>query len=244
MIMTKPVQTPAPLREAGRRAADLARNPVARSLLAAGLVTAAAALAANKNVRDSAKRGARNAREAAEAAADAAADNANKIGAAMINAATEAVRRMMVETTPDPEGVEDSEGAGLGDLLEDGEGLARLTGYARHRSIESWAGAVAGPGALQKELGIPRSTLNEWRKRGAVIGLLRGERKHVYPLDQFVDARPLKGMRAVSSAAGDTGRAWLWLRQPHGRFDMETPLQALRLGLVEEVIQAAQRDFI
>ena len=64
-------------------------QPVARSLLAAGLFTAAAALAANKNVRDS-QASARNAREAAAAAADAAADSANKIGAAMINAATEA----------------------------------------------------------------------------------------------------------------------------------------------------------
>ncbi|WP_395614626.1 hypothetical protein, partial [Allosphingosinicella sp.] len=53
---------PDALREAGKRAADLARNPVARSLLAAGLVTAAAALAANKNVRDTAKRSAKGAR--------------------------------------------------------------------------------------------------------------------------------------------------------------------------------------
>ena len=39
---------PDALREAGKKAAELAQNPVARSLLAAGLVTAAAALAANK----------------------------------------------------------------------------------------------------------------------------------------------------------------------------------------------------
>ena len=86
---------PDALREAGRRAAELAQNPVARSLLAAGLVTAAAALAANKTVRESAKQSARQAQDAAEAAADAAAESASKIGAAMINAATDAVRRMM-----------------------------------------------------------------------------------------------------------------------------------------------------
>jgi hypothetical protein len=39
---------PEALRDAGKRATDLAQNPYARSLLAAGLVTAAAALAANK----------------------------------------------------------------------------------------------------------------------------------------------------------------------------------------------------
>lgn len=85
------------LREAGRRAAELAQNPVARSLLAAGLVTAAASLAANKSFRHAAKKSARAAQDAAEAAAEAAAENASKIGAAMIEAATEAVRRMMME---------------------------------------------------------------------------------------------------------------------------------------------------
>jgi len=86
---------PDALREAGKKAAELAQNPMARSLFAAGLLTAATALAANKSVRDSAKRSARNAQDAAEAAAEAAAESANKIGAAMITAATDAVRRMM-----------------------------------------------------------------------------------------------------------------------------------------------------
>jgi hypothetical protein len=82
---------PEALRDAGRRATDLAQNPYARSLLAAGLVTAAAALAANKNVRDATRRNLKDATDAAEVAAD----NASKIGAAIINAATEAVQRMI-----------------------------------------------------------------------------------------------------------------------------------------------------
>ena len=240
------------------RAAELAQNPVARSLLAAGLVTAASALAANKKVRESARRGARQARDAAEAAADAAADSANKIGAAMISAATDAVRRMMSEAGTTAHGeaaapgtllardikvVETSAGAGLGDRLSADEGLARIELYARPRPIEAWAGKVAGAGEIEERLGIARSTLNEWRKRGTVIGLLRGERKFHYPLEQFVDARPLEGMRAVSAAAGDTSRAWLWLRQPHPRFEMDSPLHALRRGDIKAVVEAAERDF-
>ena len=53
------------LRDAGKRASDLAQNPVARSMLAAGLVTAAAALTANKKVRDSVKEAGKDAQEAA-----------------------------------------------------------------------------------------------------------------------------------------------------------------------------------
>src|SRR4051812_31185042 len=71
--------------------AELAQNPLARSMLAAGLVAAAAALTTNQKVRQGAKKAGREALEGAEAAAD----NASKIGAAIVSAATDAVRRMM-----------------------------------------------------------------------------------------------------------------------------------------------------
>jgi hypothetical protein len=120
--------------------------------------------------------------------------------------------------------------------------MAKLVAYARRRQIEDWAGPVAGPVELQRELGIPRSTLNDWRRKGFVVGLLRGHRNHVYPVEQFVDARPLEGLLAIREAAGEWRRAWLWLRQPHARFGMEPPLAALRLGRVDEVSTAARRD--
>jgi len=82
---------PEALREAGRRAAELAQNPMARSLFAAGLVTAAAALAANKNVRDTTRKNLRDATDAAGVAAE----NAGKVGAAIVDAATDAIQRML-----------------------------------------------------------------------------------------------------------------------------------------------------
>ena len=85
----------AAMREAGARAAELAQNPVARSLLAAGLVTAAAALTSSKKVRANVQKASRDALDGAEAVADATTENANKIGAAIVSAATDAVRRMM-----------------------------------------------------------------------------------------------------------------------------------------------------
>ena len=140
--------------------------------------------------------------------------------------------------------VEHHQGTGLGELLSPEEGRARLAKYVQARPLESWAGPVAGPGEIEKQLHVARSTLNEWHRRGAVIGLLRGERKHVYPLDQFVDARPMQGIADVAKVASDERAAWLWLRQPHGRFDMRPPLDLLRAGQRDEVIQAAERDFV
>src|SRR5687768_14283993 len=85
------------LKEAGERAADLARNPVARSMLAAGLVTAAAALTANARVRKTVRDAGRDALDTAEAAAD----SASKIGAAIVTAATDAVRRLLAASSGD-----------------------------------------------------------------------------------------------------------------------------------------------
>lgn len=79
------------LREAGQKAADLARNPVARNMFAAGLVTAAAALTANKKFRSNVKQAGKDAQDAAASTAD----NASKIGAAIIGAATDAVRKLL-----------------------------------------------------------------------------------------------------------------------------------------------------
>jgi hypothetical protein len=140
--------------------------------------------------------------------------------------------------------IERKRGAGLGDLLSLQEGRERLAQYVQARPLESWAGPVAGPGEIEKRFHVARSTLNEWHRRGAVIGLLRGERKHVYPLDQFVDARPTRGIGDVAKIAPDERAAWLWLRQPHGRFDMRPPLDLLKAGQRDEVIQAAERDFV
>lgn len=141
--------------------------------------------------------------------------------------------------------VEKSQGTGIGELLSLEEGRARLDAYVSAKPLESWAGPVAGAGEIEGQLGIPRSTLSNWQKRGAVIGLLRGERKLAYPLEQFVDARPLEGICDVLKVAPDARAAWLWLRQPHGALGDRAPLDVLRTaGARAKVTQAAARDFI
>jgi hypothetical protein len=161
---------------------------------------------------------------------------------ALLKASSAEIGAETSDTTSEPV-VEQHVGTGLGELLNLNEGRARMTAFVQKRPLESWAGPVAGPGEIEKQLHVPRSTLNEWHRRGAVIGLLRGERKHVYPLDQFLDARPVQGVGDVAKIAPDERAAWLWLRQPHGRFDMRTPLELLKMGQRDEVVQAAEGDF-
>ncbi|MCB8879637.1 DUF2384 domain-containing protein [Acidisoma cellulosilytica] len=140
--------------------------------------------------------------------------------------------------------VEQSKGTGLGETLSLEEGLARLDGYITPRPLESWAGRVAGAGEIAQSFGVPRQTLNNWRQQKAIIGLLKGQRNLAYPLDQFIDGRPIKGLAEVVKIAPDDRAAWLWLRQAHGALDGQTPLDALKRGHVGSVTRIAEQDFV
>uniref|UniRef100_A0A9E7ZZF2 Antitoxin Xre/MbcA/ParS-like middle domain-containing protein n=1 Tax=Bosea sp. NBC_00436 TaxID=2969620 RepID=A0A9E7ZZF2_9HYPH len=138
--------------------------------------------------------------------------------------------------------VEVSRGAGLGELLDIEEGRRRLADVAIPARLEDWAGPVAGPGEIEKLFGTKRSTLHDWHKRGAVVGLLKGERKHVFPLAQFVDGRPVEGMPQVTKIIRNPRAVWLWLIQPKPSVG-GIPLEMLKHGHLDVVLAAAERDF-
>jgi hypothetical protein len=139
--------------------------------------------------------------------------------------------------------VEESRGEGFGKLLPAAEGRKRVAEYAKSVRLEEWAGSVAGPGEIERDFGTKRSTLHDWQKRGAVIGLLKGERKHVYPLAQFIDGRPIEGMTRITKVIPNPRTAWLWLTSPHPTEDGTPPLERLKEGRIAEVAAAAERDF-
>jgi len=139
--------------------------------------------------------------------------------------------------------VDDEVGEGLGEPLAPGEGLRRLRAYATPIAIEGWAGEVVGPSELERRYGVSRSTLHDWHRRGAVIGLLAGQRKHVFPLAQFIDGRPIEGLTDVLAAVGSPRTAWLWLVETHPSLRGRRPLDRLRESDVDTVVDLAERDF-
>ncbi|KQU87554.1 hypothetical protein ASD12_08580 [Mesorhizobium sp. Root102] len=106
--------------------------------------------------------------------------------------------------------------------------------------IEDWAGRVAGSTYLEENLRIARSTLHRWQRRGEVIALRKGGRKHVFPLAQFVDGRPVAGIRDVLSLVSNPRLAWLWLTRPSAQLDGRVPIDLLRQDEVVEVVEAAR----
>lgn len=106
--------------------------------------------------------------------------------------------------------------------------------------IEDWAGRVAGSTYLEENLHIARSTLHRWQKRNDVVALRTGGRKHVFPLAQFIDGRPVAGISDVQSAVTNPRLAWFWLTRPSAHLEGRIPLDLLRQDLVEEVATAAR----
>lgn len=107
--------------------------------------------------------------------------------------------------------------------------------------VSDWAGPVAGPTLLEEEYGISRSTLHRWQKRGEAIAFRTGGRKHVFPLLQFVDGRPVPAIDTLLRLIGSPRDTWLWLTQPCALLENDRPIDLLRKDLVLEVLDAARK---
>lgn len=141
-----------------------------------------------------------------------------------------------------PEAVEPSRGEGVGRLVTAEDGEEALDALAEPRRLEDWAGPVAGANELSRDFGIARSTLHRWQQAGDVVGLLKGTRKHVFPIAQFVDGRPARGLGDVIRCAANERIAWLWLSQPNPVLGSK-PIDLLRRDRSAEVIAAAKSYF-
>jgi len=143
-----------------------------------------------------------------------------------------------------PEAVEPSTGEGLGPIVSTDEGKRLVSEFAVARKIEDWAGPVAGASELSRDYGIARSTLHRWQHSEEVIGLLKGTKKHVFPIEQFIDGRPARGISTIVGLAGGNRVAWLWLRQANPILGGRKPIDLLKQDRVTEVVDTARPYFI
>jgi len=118
--------------------------------------------------------------------------------------------------------------------------LAEQAADLQSMLIEEWAGEVAGPTYVEEKLRIPRSTLHRWQRRSDVVALRKGGRKHVFPLAQFIDGRPVPGISDVLAAIPNPRIAWFWLTRPSPELDGRVPIEMLRGDQVEDVIRVAR----
>jgi hypothetical protein len=160
---------------------------------------------------------------------------------AEISAGSETARQALKLVAKGPTKV--TQGKGLGKLLSADDGKTRIANYATPTKVEDWAGPLAGTTKLKRDFGIARSTLYNWQKQGAIIGLLVGVHKHAFPIEQFMDRRPVCGLGLVIEAIGEPRTAWLWLREPNPGLGGAAPLARLKAGATDEVIEMARSNF-
>ena len=134
-----------------------------------------------------------------------------------------------------------SAGAGLGGSLSPEAADERLERITQFVPVESWAGEVARPTEFIERIGVARSTLDSWRQEGIAVGLPRGRRAHVYPLEQFREGRPLPELDAVVRAAGGDHARLALAPDAACRLQGQAPLNALKRGATDAVADAAAR---
>ncbi|WP_347405190.1 hypothetical protein [Mesorhizobium sp. WSM4884] len=118
--------------------------------------------------------------------------------------------------------------------------LAERASELQSMLIEDWAGEVAGSTYLEERLRIPRSTLHRWQRRGEVVALRKGGRKHVFPIAQFVDGRPAPGISEVLAAITNPRLAWFWLTRPSAELGGRIPIEMLCEDMIEDVVRIAR----
>lgn len=118
---------------------------------------------------------------------------------------------------------------------------AKLRGVKRQQDLIAAGGGIVSAGRMAKLLGISRQAVDKRRRRGRLLGLTQGRRGYAYPLFQFANGTTIQGLNEVLDALRSHS-PWMQLAffvNPNERLAGRTPLDALRRGDAEGVVQTA-----
>ncbi|UWQ20086.1 hypothetical protein [Jannaschia sp. W003] len=134
----------------------------------------------------------------------------------------------------------DIQGERLSKSLPPGENMRRMLAGKKPLSPEKVFGKLYSlPEAIQA-LGVDLATIERWREDRQIVVLDSEKRGLIVPVAQFEGGKVLPGVADVLRiASGSATTAWLFLKRPHHAFDGQAPVEALREGRVQEVLEAA-----
>ncbi len=118
---------------------------------------------------------------------------------------------------------------------------ARLRGVERQESLVKKSGGVVRGEEAAALLGISRQAVDKRRRQGHLIGLTQGRRGYAYPAWQFEGGKTLANLGRVLDALRDHD-PWMQLTffvNANDRLNGSSPLEMLRSGKLEPVLQAA-----
>lgn len=119
-------------------------------------------------------------------------------------------------------------------------------GYTRGR--ETAAAVLSRPDMLSseemaKQLGVSRETVNQWRRKGKLLGLEGDARGIRYPDWQLREGRLLEGLENLARLFGhDAWMLYRFLVSDHDGLDGQTGVEAMRAGTPDRVLRVAEGE--
>ena len=112
---------------------------------------------------------------------------------------------------------------------------------AQHRLIEEHGGTLSAE-RVAELLGITRQAVDKRRRAGKLIGLNTGRHGYRYPTWQFAESGTLPGLEDVLGvlAPHDEWMQAAFFLGKNPRLNEITPIEALRAGKLEQVLNAAE----
>ncbi|HZS91993.1 MAG TPA: hypothetical protein VFE42_31475 [Chloroflexota bacterium] len=119
---------------------------------------------------------------------------------------------------------------------------ARLRGLQARDDILQAEGGTVDVDTAARLLGISRQAVDRRRRSNTLLGLSVGRRGYRYPLWQFTQSGALPGLSDVLHQLAEDGPwfAAAWLLRSNSRLEGQRPLDVLRDGNIEAVMQAAR----
>lgn len=117
---------------------------------------------------------------------------------------------------------------------------------AYSRADDAIAEILARPDMLSSDkvarrFGVTRETVNQWRRKGDLLGLEGDARGVRYPEWQIINGRRIPRLRDLGGFFGkDPWSVYRFLVTRHDALDDETALEAVRAGRLDEVLALAE----
>ncbi|HZO55253.1 MAG TPA: hypothetical protein VFB63_21270 [Bryobacteraceae bacterium] len=118
---------------------------------------------------------------------------------------------------------------------------ALLEGITARRELIEQGGGTYTSQQAASALGITTQAIHKRRMAGRLIGLYMGKQGYLYPVWQFDGSGTLPGLEQVLERLHDID-AWMqavFFLNPNPQLDGTRPLDALRSGQLEEVVEVA-----
>lgn len=119
---------------------------------------------------------------------------------------------------------------------------ARLRGAKRQQGLLEASGGVLSGEEAAKILGISRQAVDKRRRQSQLIGLTQGKRGYAYPAWQFEGGRTVANLEKVLARlrSHDPWMQLTFFVNANDRLNGRSPLEQLRSGELEPILQAAE----